>query len=172
MTDEQSAAHAWFVEHRGPFVGPYPALLRVPALVTAVARLGEQIRFSSPLSDDLLELAILLCARHWGARFPWVAHAALARKAGISATDLAALGSGSAPPGLTEDQRLVYDVAGELLTRGGVVDETYARSIERLGEAGTVALTATVGYYCLIAMVCNVDRHPVPADREPPFPGW
>jgi 4-carboxymuconolactone decarboxylase len=171
MSEEQRDLERWFIDHRGGFAGPYPALLRVPALASAVSALGEQLRFSAVLPDDLLELVILVTVRKWRARFPWSVHSRLALKAGIRPGDVEAIAEVRVPAGVNPQQRAVYEFSDELVETGAVSDERYAAVVELLGEDGAVAVTTTVGFYGLVSLVVNVDRHPVPAGREPPFAG-
>jgi hypothetical protein len=39
-----------------------------------------------------------------------------------------------------------------------------------LGEKGVTDLVAVMGYYDLVSMVLNVDRYPLPAGAQSPFP--
>jgi 4-carboxymuconolactone decarboxylase len=59
--------------------------------------------------------------------------------------------------------------AGLLLTNGYVDDDAFAAVEAHLGLPAALELTVTVGYYCLIAFVLNVDRYPLPPGAEPAF---
>jgi 4-carboxymuconolactone decarboxylase len=48
-----------------------------------------------------------------------------------------------------------------------VSDATFAKARERFGEQGVIDLVGTCGYYSLVAMVLNVDRHPLPEGAVP-----
>ena len=64
LTAEQLAAVEQIVSGpRGTINGPFVPLLRSPELMTRVQMVGEYLRFSSVLDDDLVELVILLVAR-------------------------------------------------------------------------------------------------------------
>ncbi|MGH7124712.1 MAG: hypothetical protein ACREFI_10095, partial [Stellaceae bacterium] len=62
---------------------------------------------------------------------------------------------------------IVYDFCSELLTTTQMSDATFAKTCEKLGEAGVMELTGTCGYYSLVAMVLNVDRQPIPEGAVP-----
>src|SRR5439155_25522 len=64
--------------------------------------------------------------------------------------------------GELDDEAAVYDFCTELNERKFVSDATYKAVLERFGERGVVDLIGVSGYYTLVSMVLNVDRHPAP----------
>ena len=100
---------------RGGLRGPFPALLRLPELADRVRLLGDYVRFEGTLPGNLRELAILVVARFWSARYEWYAHSQHAVKAGVDPSVPAAIAKGERPPRLSADEALVYDVCVELL---------------------------------------------------------
>ena len=65
------------------------------------------------------------------------------------------------PASMPADDALVHDFCIELLAgRGRVGDPIWSRAQARLGDQGVVDLTATCGYYGLLAMVMNAARTP------------
>ena len=71
---------------------------------------------------------------------------------------------------MNEDESAVYDFCHELHATKGVSDATYQRALGRFGERGIVDLIGISGYYTLVSMVLNVDRHPLPGGASPPLP--
>ncbi len=63
---------------------------------------------------------------------------------------------------MQDDEAAVYDFCTELHERKFVSDATYKAVLERFGERGVVDLIGVSGYYTLVSMVLNVDRHPAP----------
>jgi 4-carboxymuconolactone decarboxylase len=147
---------------RGGVRGPFNALLRSPDLADRVQKVGEYVRFASSLPARLNELAILVTARHWSAQYEWYAHHALAMKAGLDAGIAADIAQGRRPAGMTDDEAVVYEFCKELHEKKFVSDATYAAALERFGERGVIDLIGASGYYTLVSMVLNVDRHPLP----------
>lgn len=45
----------------------------------------------------------------------------------------------------------------------------YRAALKAFGERGIVDLIGVSGYYTLVPLVLNVDRHPLPAGAEPPL---
>jgi len=168
MTPEQRRVAESIVKGpRGGMRGPFNALLRSPELADKAQRLGEHVRFKSSLAPRLKELAILMTGRHWTAQYEWYAHNLLAREAGLAATICDAIAEGKRPPGMDADETAVYEFCTELLRTTQVSDTTFAKARERFGEQGVIDLVGTCGYYSLVAMVLNVDRHPLPEGAVP-----
>ena len=96
----------------------------------------------------------------------------LAVKAGIPDDAIAALAAGRRPRGLDAGAAVAAEFAFELMARQGVGDVTYAEAVACFGEAGTVELTALIGYFTMVCWVMNVARTPGPAgSRTPPLSG-
>ncbi|EME17919.1 carboxymuconolactone decarboxylase family protein [Rhodococcus triatomae] len=110
-------------------------------------------------------MAILLTARYWDCHFLFAMHRTLAVKHGIRPGDIDSVAFGERPDlsgGLGETYRFV----AQLLRCGDVDDDTFAPVAKRWGQQGAVELIATVGFYSMLAMVLNVDRHPVPTTGQ------
>ncbi len=155
---------------RGGVRGPFNALLRSPELADRAQKLGEYIRFQSSLPARLNEFAILITARHWGPQYEWHAHHPLALKAGLSAAVAADLAQGRRPAAMREDEAIVYDFCQELHRKKFVSDAAFRAAADKLGERGVVDLVGVSGYYTLVSMVLNVDRHPLPGGAPDPLP--
>ena len=140
---------------RGRVVGPFAALLHSPVLADRTAELGAYIRFDSALSATDRELVILAVARAFDCPFEWAYHVREARKAGLSAETIAAIRERRAPAGLTEDDAEVVRYVSQLLTTHRADDRTVAALRARLGVQGLVELTATIGYYAMLACTLN-----------------
>ena len=147
---------------RGSVRGPFNALLRSPELADRAQKLGEYLRFESSLPRRLNELAILVTARHWRARFEWYAHAKLAAQAGLAAEVISEMALGRRPARMTDEERAIYDFCVELHENRQVSDPAFQAVLERFGERGVADLLGVSGYYTLVSMVLNVDRYPVP----------
>jgi 4-carboxymuconolactone decarboxylase len=170
MTGAQRAVYQGIASGpRGGVRDPFNALLRSPELADRVQKVGEYIRFQSSLPARLNELAILVTARHWSAQFEWYAHHLLAMKAGLDPDIAADLAQGKRPRGMKDDEAVVFDFCMELHQKKSVSDATYMAALEKLGERGIVDLIGVAGYYTLVSMVLNVDRHPLPAGVPPPL---
>ena len=168
MTAEQTrVAQALSEGPRGGVRGPFPALLRVPALADRVRALGDYVRFESSLPPPLSELAILVVARFWTAQYEWYAHSRHALKAGLDPSVPAAIAQGKRPAKLSADEALVYDLCTELLYARDVSDATFAAAVKRFGEVTVLELVALAGYYGFVSLILNINRTPIPDDATP-----
>lgn len=160
--DQQEALAEIRSGPRGNAVGPFVPLLRSPRLMTQLQRVGEYLRFGSPLDRRLFEMTILLVARHWDQQFEWSFHQPLALQAGLSPAVVDAIAHGRRPEGMDEGENAVWDVLDALHREHGVPDETYDRALRVLGEAGLVEVVGAAGYYTTLAMVMVTTRTAAP----------
>ena len=163
MSAEQRAAAAEISSGpRGAVIGPFAPLLRSPELMTRLQKVGEYLRFESPLERRLFEMTILYVARWWDQQFEWTFHHPLALEAGLDPSVAEAIAEDRRPEGMDAAAAVVWDLLDELHRTRGVSDETYARALAELGEVGVVEVVATAGYYTTLATVMNTARTPAP----------
>src|SRR5207253_68038 len=106
----------------------------------------------------------------WKAEFEWWAHARMAREHGVADAIVAAIGRGEAPSFAADDEAVVYRFARQLVTSGGVDEETFAAAIERLGRQGVVELVSLCGYYTLVSFTLNSFAVALPPGAAPAWP--
>lgn len=170
MSGEQRKAYDEIVAGpRGGARGPFNALLRSPALAAHAQKLGAYVRFESSLPARLNELAILITARYWSAQYEWYAHHKLALQAGLDAQLAAEIAQGRRPANMKPDEAAVYDFCTELQHDKQVSDASFAAALGLFGERGVIDLIGACGYYSLVSMVLNVERHPLPEGVAPPL---
>jgi 4-carboxymuconolactone decarboxylase len=154
-TAAQLAVWDRIAQSRGRVAGPFAALLHSPELARRIAETGHYVRFEGPLSQAERELAIITVARMLDAQYEWAAHAVLARKAGVREDVITAIRERKAPAGLTPAEAQVHAYAVALLREHRVSDAAFAALQQRFGLEGLVDLTATIGYYAMIACALN-----------------
>ena len=175
MTDAQKKAVQDYKQLRNQDLAgpPWSVMLRVPDLVVPSLQLRLHNLNNSALSPKLTEFAILIAARQWTNNFEWNAHNPLATRAGLSPAVIAAVADGRRPDKMAENEAALYDFCIELLHYQSVSDPTYARMLERFGEAGIVEAASLEGYYTYLSMIMNTARSPLAAGTKPqltPFP--
>jgi 4-carboxymuconolactone decarboxylase len=143
--------------------GPFRPLLHCPALLRAVAKVGENLRYEGTLDAALREWTICVVARELSNVFAWDMHLPLAAAAGVPAAALAALDAGQpSPDDLRADLALARTVASELIGQHRLRDETDSDALRQWGKPPTVELLTLVGYFAMPCWLTNVARTPGP----------
>jgi 4-carboxymuconolactone decarboxylase len=168
-------------DEAGRLEGPFNAFLLQPRLGAALQALGSSVRYDTGLDDRCREIAILTVAAHWHSDFEWYAHEPVARAAGLTTPELAAIraapdldtsgasdldgpsaGAPSAPATLSGLETVVARTTTALLTRGDLTDPEYRTATDHLGPDGLFELLTLVGYYVTLALQLRVFRVPAP----------
>lgn len=154
---------------RGRIQGPLRAALHNAELAEKWQALGAMLRYETSLPPRLSEMAILITGRACNSPFEWYAHRIEGEKAGIETSILEALLAQQEPPGMSEDDTIIWRYATELNKYKSVSDATHAAVVKRFGVRTVVELTALVGYYTMVAMTLNCHEVPLPEGVEPAF---
>jgi 4-carboxymuconolactone decarboxylase len=163
MNAEQRAVYDDIVSGpRARLVGPLRAALHNPKLADRWQKMGALLRFGTSIAPRHSELAILVTARRWNSQLEWYIHAEAAQKAGLPQNIIDAMLVAEAPAFADDGDAAVYEYARQLLQQGVVDEPAYQRVLGFFGEAGTVELTAIVGYYSMVAMTLNAHHIPLP----------
>jgi 4-carboxymuconolactone decarboxylase len=152
----------------GHLEGPFNAMLFSPAVGLALQALGGALRYEGVLSGRLRELAVLEVARLRRSTFEWMAHMPLARTAGLTADDVAAVQTGRDSEGFTQTDELVRELTRDLLLRHDLRDDQIEAAQRTLGVEGACELVFLVGYYDILALSLRVWRTPLPQGVTPP----
>jgi 4-carboxymuconolactone decarboxylase len=139
----------------GSLRGPFNVLLYSARLGRLVSDLGESVRFETSFTDREREIATLAVAAWRNSEFEWYAHTRLGKAAGLSDQEIDALSRRDHDVFADADERVLLRFVDEAL-HGGVGDDVYAATIDRLGTEKVVQLTILIGYYELIARVLEV----------------
>jgi 4-carboxymuconolactone decarboxylase len=153
MTPEQRRVHDKVVgkSERGALVGPFRAALLRPEILDKWDDLARAVRVGATLPLRLRELAILVTARHWGARIEWLEHVPPALKQGISDDVIRAIRDRRAPDFKQDDERDVFAFCTEMYRDHKVSQATYDRVLGHVGPVGIMELTMVMGLFGLVA---------------------
>ena len=127
----------------------------VPSWPQRTAHLGSYVRFESSLDHKLIELAALATARELECKHEWNAHVNHAQKAGIPIETIRAIHQKKGPEHFSSEDAQIISYVQELLRTHRASEATFQALYGRLGEKGLVELTATVGYYAMVACTLN-----------------
>jgi len=167
-SDEQKkAADEFLAARKEPVFGPFEPMMHSPLLMNQARAMGDYLRYHAAIGVPLSEFAILVIAREWSQDYEWFVHYPLALKAGVKPEIAQAIAEGRRPPGMSEDEDVVYSFLTELNRNKQVSNPTFTRALGRFGSKGVVDLTGLSGYYTLLAMQLNVARYPIPKDARP-----
>jgi 4-carboxymuconolactone decarboxylase len=157
-------------DDEGRLYGPFNAMLYSPAVGLALQELGAALRFRGRFTSRQREIATLVVAAHQRSDYEWHAHESLARRAGLTDEELAALRAGRDAVFADVRERIVYEVARELVSDGDISDPLYVEAVATLGRASVVELVTLVGYYAALALHMRVFRVGLPGGE--PAPRW
>lgn len=154
------------METRGYVGGPFGPLLNSPEVGGRVARLGTYIRYESVLPGADRELAIIATGREFDCAYEWAAHEPIAREEGVAEATIDAVANRASLEDYPPDDALIVRYVRELLRDHAVSDEAFEAARDRYGVRGITDLTATVGFYSLIA--CTLNAFEVLPDEDAP----
>jgi 4-carboxymuconolactone decarboxylase len=154
---------------RGEVRGPFIAWLHHPELARRLQALGEQLRWKAKLPPQLIELAVLVCARRWTCQHEWLMHEKLAREHKLDPGIIASLSRDERPQGMSPEQSAVHDFCKDLHATGRAGDAAFEAVRSRFGLEGALELIALSGYYSLMAMALNTAGLPLPGGAPPPL---
>jgi 4-carboxymuconolactone decarboxylase len=156
------------VESDGSLTGPFGPMLLAPAVGSALASLGEAIRYRSSLSSRTREIAILAVGALRRNGYEWYAHERVGRAIGMTDDEIETIKRGAVPDD-GADERDVVAAARSIASGEGVPEDLYQRLVGSLGLNGTMELVTLVGYYTTLAMVMEVFDISVPDGEDEPF---
>lgn len=149
--------------------GPHTVLLHNPELAGRVESLGRYVRYDCAVPQRLRELAILVVAVHWKARYEWYAHSQIALEQGIREEVQTVLASGCEPGFDNDADRIVFLFVRDLLKNGRIEAVLYNEVEQLLTPQGVIDLTALIGYYSMLAFTLNVFEVDPPDLSRLPF---
>ncbi|MBI4526068.1 MAG: carboxymuconolactone decarboxylase family protein [Deltaproteobacteria bacterium] len=163
---ESQAAYEAIVGTRGEIQGPFTLLLHSPQIAERAAHLGAYLRFESPIDPKAATLAILTVGRELDCEHIWSVHSGHARKFGVTEEAIRAIRAGDASSGLTPEEAQIVGYVEALLRSHRVTEGTFRAMLQRFGVKGLVELTATIGYFCMLACTLNAFELKPPPDSD------
>jgi 4-carboxymuconolactone decarboxylase len=145
----------------------YRALANSPTVVRAWRDFLWSLRDDCKTPRALREVAILRVATRHSSEYEWVHHASMARAAGVSEQVIASIGRWRDEPALTEDQRLVIELA-DAVCDGQVPSSLADTAVERFDAERYVELVVTIATYVMVARVLDGLGVPIEAGAARP----
>jgi len=142
--------------------GPFSVWLRMPEIGPKIIDLFVTHRNRGKLEKRLFELMTLVVIRHWSAQFAWWAHSRRSKELGIDPQIIDAIAHHQPPKITKEDEKLVFDVTTEIMTRQKLSDTTFARAKALLGENVLIELIFAIGFYNMVGITLSTFEVPTP----------
>jgi 4-carboxymuconolactone decarboxylase len=115
------------------------------------SRLGHALLTRGALSGKLRELAILRTAKLTGSVYEWTQHVPIARAAGVSEEQVAAMENWEGARCFDEVERLALKLTDEVTRNVKGRKETLEALKKRLGTAELVELILSIGFWGMVA---------------------
>jgi 4-carboxymuconolactone decarboxylase len=135
--------------------GPFAVWMRYPKIAERAHYFGNAVRLEGKLGRRLLELVVLVTARHWKAQYVFAAHTPAGIEHGLSEDVVEAIRTQRTPVFAKDDEKLVYDTVRELLDTKRLSDETYERALAALGLDRLIEVVTAVGFYMTASAMVN-----------------
>jgi 4-carboxymuconolactone decarboxylase len=142
-------------QSRGVVGGPWLALLHSPEVAQRTMHLGSYVRFESTLDHKVVEFTALVAARELDCKHEWAAHINHGAKAGIPMETIRSVHAKKGAEDFSSEDAQIVSFVREMIHARRVSEPTFQAIYGRFGEKGMVELTATVGYYAMLACTLN-----------------
>jgi 4-carboxymuconolactone decarboxylase len=142
------------IKSRGAVQGPFTMLMHCPPLAEHFVSLGGYVRFEGELDKRVRVLAAMTVAREFDAVYIWGAQTGQARKQGVPEATITAIREKHSK-GLPPEDAQIVDLTRDLIRKHRVSDAVMTALQKRFGNFQLVELTATIGYYSMLAMTAN-----------------
>jgi alkylhydroperoxidase family enzyme len=147
----------------------YRGLANHPALVAAWTEFSKMLRHDTRTPRDLRELVILRGGQLMRSEYEWAQHLAMARKAGVTEAQIAALADWRSSKVFDARQKAALALA-EAVTEGHVTDEVHAEAKRHFDDHDYVELAAVAAFYAMVGRMLDamgIELEPEMRDYKP-----
>lgn len=143
--------------------------LHSPVLADLVQKVGGYFRAGTSLPQHIMEMIVLLVARHWDCEYEWVAHEPLARTKGLKPDVIEAIRRRAVPVFSDAAEKAAYDFTTSMLKTQQVSDRILDEVQSALGKNGFIDMSILIGHYIHGAIVCKGAGLSPPPNMPSPF---
>jgi 4-carboxymuconolactone decarboxylase len=151
----------------GRFIGPFNPALINPQTATKFLELQFAEQLHTSLDERVRQVIVLTVGAIWHADYELYAHAAVARKAGLSESAIRTLVSGGVPDDLSEQEKLAHRITRQLCIDHRVDDQLYREAENTFGTLGLIDITSLIGVYHGVCITLTMFAVPAPAPIVP-----
>jgi 4-carboxymuconolactone decarboxylase len=149
----------------GRLIGPFNPILFSPSISSSFLDLQESEQKNTSLSQRVRQVVILAVGAVWKSNYELYAHAAAARKAGISEDSIRMLTTGGLPDELSDQEKIAQRYAQQLSAEHHVDAALYSEAEQAFGQRGLVEITYLTGIYLTVCALLNAFEIPAPSSR-------
>jgi 4-carboxymuconolactone decarboxylase len=149
----------------GRLIGPFNPILFCPAISSSFLDLQETEQKNTSLSQRVRQVVILAVGAVWKSNYELYAHAAAARKAGISEDAIRMLTTGGLPDELSDQEKIAQRYARQLSAERRVDAALYSAAEHAFGQRGLVEITYLTGIYHTVCGLLNAFEIPAPGSQ-------
>jgi 4-carboxymuconolactone decarboxylase len=154
MAGDQPEAIRRFIDRRGD-LNLFRMLANAPSVFTGWIQMVDEMADSSTFTPRMRELIILRVAHLQRSPYELNQHIGLARAAGLTEVQIAAVTGDLGTAEFGPDERIVLDSVTELCSTHRLRDSTFEAVRGALGDAATVELLMIISCYYGLALVLN-----------------
>lgn len=169
LSAEARAVHDEILARRGYIPGPYHFWLAAPGYAERMEKVEDFLRHGVILDARLVELLVLLSARHWRCSYVWTSHVGTALRVGLDPAAVEAIRCNERPELAREDEAVCHDLCQALLAARDVNDTLWAQARTLLGERGINELLGLLGLYTSACLTMLAYRVPTKNGESDPF---
>jgi 4-carboxymuconolactone decarboxylase len=149
----------------GRLIGPFNPILFCPAISSSFLDLQETEQKNTSLNQRVRQVVILAVGAVWKSNYELYAHAAAARKAGISEDAIRMLTTGGLPDELSDQEKIAQRYARQLSAERRVDAALYSAAEHAFGQRGLVEITYLTGLYHVVCGLLNAFEIPAPGSQ-------
>jgi 4-carboxymuconolactone decarboxylase len=151
----------------GRLIGPFNSALLNPQTASKFLEVQFAEQIYTSVSERVRQVVTLTVGAIWKADYELYAHAAVARKAGLSEEAIRTLVSGGCPEDLSAEEAIAHRVTRQLCTDHRVDDALYREAENCFGTVGLIDLTTLIGVYHGVCITLTMFDVPAPAPIAP-----
>ena len=146
----------------GRLIGPFNPILLSPEMGGAFLELQAVEGKATSLSPRVRQVVILTVGAVWKCDYERYAHAAVARRDGLSPLAIAALEQGETHEDLSDDDDVARRFTLALTDRHEVGDALFEEARSTFQDRGIVDMIVLAGCYDLVSSLLNAFKVPIP----------
>jgi len=108
LSAEARAVYHRILSERGYVPVPYQFWLAYTGFLDPIEPVEEFLRHGVSLEERLVEIVVLVVAKHWRAQYVWTSHGPAAEKAGVDSAVVEAIRSRAVPDFAKNDELVCY----------------------------------------------------------------